>query len=192
MKSTTHSCTLMEKFRSIHYIVEASFLFLCIANARTVYNKHLATIRTEQATFSKNKKKINDTVELGGFCDIARSGNSCFSYPKHLYWANLLVEYYAVATVWLIHFHKYFDLGYLKTNVDVYYAARALRHDENDGSSRFPLRKGISLMLSKFICESANYFMQIHKWRQLIPKRNDLFRHFRQALPINGSLQRCQ
>ena len=53
----------MEKFRSFHFIIEASFLFLCIANVITVYNKHLATIRTAQATFSKNKKKIKITTK---------------------------------------------------------------------------------------------------------------------------------
>ena len=45
----------MEQFRAFHYIIEASFLFLCIADVKTVYNKHLATLRTEQATFSKKK-----------------------------------------------------------------------------------------------------------------------------------------
>ena len=36
-------------------IIEASFLFLCIANVITVHNKHLATPRTEKSTFSTKK-----------------------------------------------------------------------------------------------------------------------------------------
>jgi hypothetical protein len=43
----------MEKFRSFHYIIKASFIFLCITNVITVYNKHLVTLMTEQATFKK-------------------------------------------------------------------------------------------------------------------------------------------
>ena len=54
----------MEKFRSFHYVIEASFLFLCIENVITVYNKHLATLRTEQVTFSK-KKKNNGEIIIG-------------------------------------------------------------------------------------------------------------------------------
>ena len=51
----------MEQFRAFHYIIEASFLFLCIANVKTVYNKHLATLRTEQATFSKKNMQMKWT-----------------------------------------------------------------------------------------------------------------------------------
>ena len=89
MKSTTHSCTLMEKFRSFHYIVEASFLFLCIANAITVYNKHLATIRTEQATFSKNKRKSLNFATLHDLETAAfRTRNTCI---EQTYLLNIML-----------------------------------------------------------------------------------------------------
>ena len=97
MKSTTHSCTLMEKFRSFHDIVEASFLFLCIANAITVYNKHLATIRTEQATFSKKTKRKSTTplnlVDFATLHDLEtaafRTRNTCI---EQTYLLNIMLQ----------------------------------------------------------------------------------------------------